>query len=180
MACAARDIGGGSRRQKELGVTAVSPLAGGRRPAGTLRTEQLGVHPAPSRAGRLGAPPTTPLPAPLPPCLGKTWSKQPLQGPPQPPATERSKFQVLRRRLDTSPGTEVAVEYAEKDLASVLLGINHWVWVCSKSHPVKASSSVLRSIDLFVYRAISGMQNFKHSGICSNEIRVDTLRENYA
>ena len=32
--------------------------------------------------------------------------------------------------MNTSPGTEVAVEYAEKDLASVLLGINHWVWVC--------------------------------------------------
>ena len=27
--------------------------------------------------------------------------------------------------MNTSPGTEVAVEYAEKDLASVLLGINH-------------------------------------------------------
>jgi len=32
--------------------------------------------------------------------------------------------------MNTSPGAEVAVEYAEKDLASVLLGMNHWVWVC--------------------------------------------------
>ena len=32
--------------------------------------------------------------------------------------------------MHTSPETEVAVEYAEKDLASVLLGINRWVWVC--------------------------------------------------
>jgi len=32
--------------------------------------------------------------------------------------------------MNTSQGTEAAVEYAEKYLASVLLGINHWAWVC--------------------------------------------------
>jgi len=130
VACAARDNGSGSRRQRKMGVTAVTPPAVGRRPAGKRKTEQLGAHPAPSRAGRLGGPPTTPLAAPLPPCFGKVWIKQPLPGPLLPPATEQSKFQVLCRRMNTSPGTDFAVEYAEKDLASVLLGINHWVWVC--------------------------------------------------
>jgi len=32
--------------------------------------------------------------------------------------------------MNTSSGTEVVVEYAEKDLASVLLDMGHWVWVC--------------------------------------------------
>jgi len=130
VACAPRDIGGGTRRRIRMGVTAVTPPAGGRRPAGTRRTEQLGAHPAPARAGRLGVPPSTPLAAPLPPFFGKVCSKRPLQGPPLPPATKQSRFQVLCRPIPTSPGTEAAVEYAEKDLASVLLGINHWVWVC--------------------------------------------------
>jgi len=130
VAGAARDIGSGSRRQRKVGVTAVTTPAGGRRPAGTRKTEQLCAHPAPSRAGRLGGPPTTPLAAPLPPYFGKVWSKQPLQGPPLPPATQQSKFQVFCRPMNTSSGTEVVVEYAEKDLASVLFGMGHWVWVC--------------------------------------------------
>ena len=130
VACAARDIGSGSRLQRKMGVTAVTPPAGRRRPAGTRKTEQLGAHPAPSRAGRLGGPSTTPLAAPLPPCFGKVWSKQPLQGPPLPPATQQSKFQVFCRPMNTSSGTEVVVEYAEKDLASVFLGMGHWAWVC--------------------------------------------------
>jgi len=70
----------------------VTPPAGGRRPAGTRKTEQLGAHPAPSRAGRLGGPPTTPLAAPLPPCFEKVWSKQPLQGPPLPPEPNKVSF----------------------------------------------------------------------------------------
>ena len=32
--------------------------------------------------------------------------------------------------MNTSSGTEAAVELAEKYQASVLLGISHWVWVC--------------------------------------------------
>jgi len=89
VACAARDIGSGSRRQRKRGVIAVTPPAGGRRPAGTRKTENLGAHPSPDRAGRLDRLPTTPLAALLPPCFGKVWSKQPLQGPPLPPATNK-------------------------------------------------------------------------------------------
>jgi len=111
-------------------VTAVTFPAGGRRPAGTRKTEQMGAHPARSCAGRLGGPPATPLAAPLPPCFGKVWSKQPLQGPSLPPATQLSKVQVLCAPMNPRSGTEAAVEYAEEDLASVLLGINHWVWIC--------------------------------------------------
>jgi len=135
-------------------------------PAGTRKTEQLGAHPARSCAGRLGGPPTTPPAAPLPPCFGKVWSKQPLQGPPLPPATQQSKFQVFCSPMNTSSGTEVVVEYAEKDLASVLLGMGDWVWVCPEN------TRLGRIQAFFGQRDYSGSVQFQESKTSS--VRVYT------